>query len=118
MSTTDLPGPLLEQIYEVGERMRSALESEDVDSFYELVVDRGSLLDRLNRHSDAVARSEAWNQISARLREQHVVLTTIMAQQEARLQKTLNSLNRFKDAQRSYTGKSPRGSILRDHVRG
>lgn len=109
---------LLEKIYALGENMRVALESEDVEAFYTLVEERGALLDQLNACANPLERSDAWNQIAERMREQHRILTDALARQEMRLQNSLGSLNRYKGAQRSYAGIEPRGTILRNHVKG
>ena len=118
MDMTKLPGHLLEEIYALGERMCAALESEDVDAFCAMVTERGALLDQLNGCPNSVELSGEWDRVAAQLRDQHGALTAAISRQETRLQKTLGSVNRFKDAQRSYAGAEPRGGILHNHVQG
>lgn len=118
MSEVHNPGTLLQEIYDLGVHMCAALEANDVDGFCDLVAQRGVLLDQLNTYADSITVSAEWNQMSARLRKQHETLTASITRQETRLQEALRSINRYKDARRSYAGTEARGGILHHHVQG
>ncbi len=113
----DTPVMLLEQIYDLGERMCAALADGDVDGFQEAVQERGELLKRFGAARDAAQGTEAWEAVVARLREQHEELQVLTARYESRMQETLETMSRFKDARKSYAAPSSRGSILDSRLR-
>lgn len=109
---------LLQKIFALGESMGTALDSEDLDQFFALTEERGTLLEGLNAYEHPAEICPDWQQLASALKEQHQRITGAIAAQERRLTEGLGSIEKYKGAQQSYSSPPPRNSILHQDVHG
>lgn len=108
---------LLQDIYRLGEEITSSLSNGDLDRYFELLDERGTLLDTLSRYKHPSEIDPDWENISRALKEQHHVIMDAVTECERRMQNTLTGMERFKDASRSYHQPEQRTQILNDDLR-
>ena len=109
---------LLHQIFDVGEKMRSALESDQIDEYLELLAQRGTLLDSLQGYKHPSQIEPEWQPICEAIAGQHELLTAALADCESRLQDELLKLGKTKGARRSYNPPQESRKILNEDLRG
>lgn len=111
---------LLQELYALGEQMRTALEAGEIDEFGRLVVARGAVLQRLSDYAGPADIDPDWEETATALKRQHDSLTHSMAEEEQRVEEALNALARFKDARQTYTAapSSDARGILNPELRG
>lgn len=112
-----MEGSLLRDLFLMGERLASALVDGDLDSYFDLLDERGTLLDGLNAYQHPSDIDPDWQEISEALQEQHHVLTIAVAEREREMQEALAELERFKGAARTYQRSEPRAQILNSDLR-
>lgn len=112
------PPTLLDALYGVGERMYEALAAEDLDTFFSLVHERGTLLDELRTYDHPADVDPRWEARAAALAEQHRVLSDAVAAHERRLGASLAAVERYHAAQQHYRQRPRSGTILGNHVSG
>jgi hypothetical protein len=108
---------LLDDIFDTGERMRSALESERLDDYLDLLTQRGTLLDTFNEFEHPSQIDAEWHSIAAKLAEQHELLMQAASEYEERMRESLVRLERTKGAARSYHAVPARKHILNENLR-
>lgn len=101
----------------MGEKLSSALAEGDLDSYFDLLDERGTLLEGLNEYQHPSEIDPDWLEISEALQEQHYVLTIAVAERERQMQEALTELERFKGAARTYQRSEPRAQILNSDLR-
>lgn len=112
------PANLLEELLAAGRNMQSALEKGRIETYFDLLDERGRLLDQLSayRHPSDVAQD--WDRRAAELVAQNDALMRTAVAQRQRMQETLNRIGQVKAAQRSYRQAVARNTILDDNLRG
>lgn len=108
---------LLQRIYDVGERMQAALYNDDLDTFFQLTEQRGTLIDDLQAFTHPREIDPDWHDVADALEEQQVAINEALATQEQRLADALNNRERFKEARQQYHSSAPRSRILRQNLR-
>lgn len=109
---------LLEGIYALGEQLRSALDKDDMDTFFHLVQERGALVERLKTVETTSFTSEELQRGSVSLRDQDAKILATVAVQEKRFASALEKLGRVKHAREHYNQRRAPSRILRRNVRG
>lgn len=109
---------LLQQLLDVGEAMRAALERNDVERFSSLVAERGALLEQL----DAVGHPEEidadWRTYRKALIEQHEQLQQAMQEALNRRTQALSQMKQHADAAREYNTPLSPAQLLNPNLRG
>lgn len=109
---------LLRKIYDKGQEMASALQNDQVEPYFQLVEERGTLLEELDRYEHPSEIDPDWQEIATALQEQYQVLTTAIAAQERRMQEELAAVQRYKGASRSYQPSARPAQILNQNLHG
>jgi len=112
-----MEGSLLQNILLRGEELSSALVSGDLENYFELLDQRGRLVDRLQEFQHPSEIDSDWRGVSEALRKQHQVLTYAFTERERQMQEELTELERFKEAARTYQIVEPRTQILNRDLR-
>ena len=108
---------LLDDLFALGEKMHSALESERLDDYLELLTQRGTLLDILSGYEHPSQIDADWHSIAGRLAKQHELLMQAASEYEERMRDSLVRLERTKGAGRSYHAAPARKNILNENLR-
>lgn len=108
---------LLRKIYLLGQEMASVLQNGDLEHYFELLDERGTLLEELNGYQHPSEIDPNWQEIAAALKEQHEILTAALADQERKMQEELAGMQRYKGASRSYHRPEERSQILDENLR-
>lgn len=108
---------LLRKIYRLGQSMAAVLDTGDLEHYFQLLDERGTLLDQLDGYRHPSDIDPDWQDIALALQEQHQVLTAAIAEQERRMQEELAGMQRYKGASRSYHRQEARPQILNDNLR-
>lgn len=108
---------LLQNLLDVGEKMKNALEQGQVDTYLALLDDRGTLLDTLliYRHPSEVDPN--WAEMASALSLQNDALMDIALSQRQRMQDAINRIEQVRDANRSYLQTPGRSNILNENLR-
>jgi hypothetical protein len=109
---------LLEAVYAVGQQMCSALHADDLETFFGLVQERGTLLEKLHRYAHPAEIDPNWERTAAALAQQQTLLNEALADQEQRMSEALHALERFKDARTVYAQRPARGVVLNPVLQG
>lgn len=91
---------MLDEIFTLGESMRTALEADDMDAFFALLDQRGALVEQLDAR-----RAPAGDVLAGRadaLARQHTALAVSIQAQQQRLAEALNTLAQVKQAKDRY----------------
>ncbi len=107
----------LRQIYTLGQEMVSVLQNGDVDRYFELLEERGTLVEELNGYDRPSENDPDRSALEAALKEQHQVLLQAVADQERRMQEALAGMQRYRGAARSYQRPDERSQILNENLR-
>lgn len=108
---------LLDDIYDIGENLASALINADLDRYFELVDKRGTLLECLGEYQHPSEIDADWREMWTRLQEQHEFIMATLAAHEMQMQEALGEFERFKGASRTYQRSNPRRQILDSELR-
>lgn len=103
---------VLESLFAVGERMQEALEAQDLELFFSLAEERGTVLDELKAYVRPAEAGPEWERLASALAEQQRALLAAAVAQEQRLGETLVELERFKSARQHYQQPAREGTIL------
>lgn len=106
------PVTLAERIYQLGERMLTALEAGRLKTFAALADERSLLIERLRHTTLPASDEDTWR---PKLSAQHNQLTTAL---DARLQHLVNEMHhaeRLDKAHREYQRPDAADSILSDN---
>lgn len=107
------PSPnVLEALYGVGQQMQAALANDDLERFFALVAERGTLLESLKAYAHPADITPDWEQTAAALGEQYRMITEAMAAHEDRLGVALATQERYRDAHQRYHPPPASGTIL------
>ena len=109
---------LLDQIYDLGEKMYGALSEEDLDHFFELTAERGTLLDSLSQYNKPADIDPRWEGKAKALTDQFERLSTAFAGQEQKMGHALETMGRFKMARSQYNQRPTGNCILNRNLRG
>ncbi|MFQ5572045.1 MAG: flagellar protein FliT [Rhodothermales bacterium] len=93
---------LLDRIYALGERLHAALEAGETDTFFELVLERGALVERLCALEPPDRMNEDLKPRMSMLVRQHREIGTALATLENHLTSSLDKLGQVKQAQAQY----------------
>lgn len=108
---------LFDAVYEIGQRMCAALDAGELELFFELVHERGTLLESIqNSVQPAEIDPEQRRRMGAALAEQQQQLVTAAAAQHRRLGEALVEIERFKSARQQYRQQPRGGRILSEHL--
>ena len=119
MQDTKIYSPtLLDALYRLGEEMWLALNSDQIECFFELTNERGTLLDSLRQYENPAEVDPEWDRKAKALAEQYDKLSTALASQEQKMGETLGSFKRFARARSEYAQKPRSGRILNQNVCG
>lgn len=108
---------LLRNIYLIGQEMASALQQGNLEHYFELLDERGTLLEEILGYQHPSEIDPNWKDVASALQEQYEVLTTALAEQERKMQEELGGMQRYKGASRSYQQSEARPQILNDNLR-
>ncbi len=108
----------LEALFAVGERMFAALEEGDLEQFFVLLEERGTLIDELPAYVDPAKNGADWSRWAQALDEQQQVLAHAAAAGHRRLGEALASMGRYKSARQQYQPRPRPGSILDQNLSG
>ncbi|MEX0822377.1 MAG: hypothetical protein WD021_09550 [Rhodothermales bacterium] len=109
--------PILQQLFDLGEKMKNALESGEINTYYDLVGERGTLLDTLEsyRHPSDVASN--WKEMATALADQNDELMEAAETEQRRIRDAITRFEQVRSAQRSYLHPTGRSNILNENLR-
>lgn len=120
MCDSERPSTLLNELYQIGEDMRTALSSDDLEAFFAALETRTALIERLKAHEAPDPRPAEWTVLSDRLQRQHEALAAAVHQQRQRIDQLLNHQQQYKKARAGYqpADQQPPRNVLHRNVHG
>ncbi len=109
---------LLRDLYATGEQMCGALKSNDLNTFFNLVQERETLITQLRGYAHASEVDPDWERYAALMKSQHHDLQQAMTERQQQMAQMLEGFVRFKEAKRSYAAHPRPEGILHEHVHG
>lgn len=109
--------PLLQNLLDLGERMITALERGEMDTYFTLLDERGTLLDRILDYRHPSEIDPGWKAAAEALALQHEAIMEIAASNSRRMQDAITRIEQVKEAQRSYHRPVGRSNILNANLR-
>lgn len=97
-------GHLLDWIFDAGERMIAALETEDLEAFFPAFEERTGLLQALSGFESPDQITPDWQPMARRMALQDAQLRALMSQVESEIGRRIAGHQTFKHAARSYAG--------------
>jgi hypothetical protein len=118
MNVQDTHNSLLDGIYALGEQLRGALETGDIDAFVELVDQRGVLVDRLHALTPPPRGDKAIAKYAEQLNQQYAAILAATAVQEKHLEAAQGTLKQVQQAKTHYRGRRERPRFLNKDLCG
>lgn len=108
---------LIQDLLSIGDQMKTCLENGDLDTFYDLVSERGTLLETLQSYRHPSEIDENWEERATVLSDQNAELMEAAETQRGRMKDAVTRLEQVKEAQRSYLRPGGRPNILNQNLR-
>lgn len=109
---------LLDSIYQIGEKMRVKLSENDLESFYILLGDRQSAIQRLSELSEKRSSSPQLSEKFSELEEQFNLIMNDLRLKEQSMIQDLQQLQNLKQARHSYGFDRKPHRFLKNNVTG
>lgn len=97
--------------------MRDALERSDIETFFEVLGERGTLLDSIFAHERPFDLGADWEEMASALSLQNHALREAAESQRERMQRAIVRIEQVKEAQRSYHQLNEPSGILNENLR-
>ncbi len=112
-----MPSDLLQDLFHIGENMQASLADGEMDTFFDLVAERGTLLEILRSYRHPSDVDADWEEMAAALTDQDKMLLTAAELQRERMRDAVTRVEQVKEAQRSYLRPGARSTILNENLR-
>ena len=109
---------LLDGIYALGEQLRAALENGAVDTFVDLMNQRGALVERLSALAPPTWVAGERDEQAARLKRQHDTILAAATVQEQHLVEAQGVLKQIQQAKTQYSRRSAPARFLNKDLCG
>ena len=109
---------LLDGIHALGEQLRAALENGAVDTFVDLMNQRGALVERLSALAPPTWVAGEKDEQAARLKRQHATLLASATVHEQRLVDAQGVLKQIQQAKTQYSRRSAPARFLNKDLCG
>ena len=96
-------------IFEVGEKMKTALSADNLEDFYLLMDEREKLVQQL---PDQEKNYKLPTETSQALEDQFQAIVTLLNQKEQNMMSQLQHVDRIKKANKSYKGTRKRRELI------
>lgn len=101
----DKSSSIFRRIYELGERMREAIDAGRTESFIALARERKVVVDRLQKFETPRKISSDWKAWRNKLAEQHEVLTRAFKSYRQQMSSTIKHVDQLRTAHDRYHDK-------------
>ncbi len=106
---------LIEQVFDLGARMITALDSRDFDHFGKLVEERGHNLEAIREQAASIPDPSG---TAARWAAQEAGLIRAVAEAQRHMEDQIRHVERLKEAEKSYAGNPVREGMLHAGLQG
>ncbi len=112
-----MSAPFLQNLLDLGDKLKDALEKGEMDTYFDVLDERGTLLDAILAYRHPSELDTDWKTTASALAHQNDALMEAAELQRRRMQNEMIRIEQVKEAQRSYAQLTAPPNILNENLR-